>query len=190
MITPATGWQDSGSIVNITAKAQKGYAFVQWVGEGVASYTGMDANHTLIIEGPISQRASFWDNELPVAKAGKNQTVEVGRPVTLDASGSTDNVGITRYEWDLGDGSIGNMPFMTYTYGKIGVYRVTLKVSDGSGNSATDTVTVTVKEVALPPQDGPGLPSWVTTYGPWIALIAIAAMLLGLMPFLITKATG
>ncbi len=40
-------------------------------------------------------------NGAPIADAGPAQTTEVGLPVTLDATGSTDDVGIFSYLWDF-----------------------------------------------------------------------------------------
>ena len=40
-------------------------------------------------------------NGAPIANAGPSQTTEVGLPVTLDASGSTDDVAIFSYLWDF-----------------------------------------------------------------------------------------
>ncbi|TLZ43232.1 MAG: hypothetical protein E6K19_07745, partial [Methanobacteriota archaeon] len=44
------------------------------------------------------------DVTAPVANAGPDQTVTEGTEVTLDASGSTDNVAITTYTWTFVDG--------------------------------------------------------------------------------------
>jgi hypothetical protein len=42
-------------------------------------------------------------NEPPVANAGTPQTVEVGMPLTLDASASTDDYGIWTWQWQPGE---------------------------------------------------------------------------------------
>jgi len=41
-------------------------------------------------------------NDPPVADAGPDQTTERGFPITLDASGSSDDFGIASYQWDHG----------------------------------------------------------------------------------------
>ncbi len=43
------------------------------------------------------------DNEVPVADAGSDQTPVVNTTVTLDAGGSSDNVGIVSYTWEYED---------------------------------------------------------------------------------------
>ena len=84
---------------------------------------------------------------LPVATAGSDQAAKVNTVVSFDASGSSDNVEIVSYEWDFGDGTSGTGMTATHTYAQTGSYTVTLKVTDGAGNSDTDTMTVTSAEM-------------------------------------------
>jgi len=86
------------------------------------------------------------DTTPPTAEAGNDKTVEVGEEFTLDASGSSDNVGIASYEWDLGNGDTKTGEQITYTYDEAGNYTVELTVTDESGNTDTDTVEITVEE--------------------------------------------
>ncbi len=58
---------------------------------------------------------------------------------TFDAGGSSDDVGIASYAWDLGDGSTASGSKVRYAYGTAGGYAVTLTVTDSSGQSATMT---------------------------------------------------
>ena len=89
-------------------------------------------------------------NQAPVADA-QADTVTGNRPltVTFDSSGSSDpDAGdLLIYEWDLdGDGEFGDSQEQapTHTFLEGGVYTVTLRVTDTSGATATDTVTITV----------------------------------------------
>jgi PKD repeat protein len=84
------------------------------------------------------------DDTEPVANAGEDQTVDAGATVSFDAGGSTDNVGITSYEWDFGDGSSGTGETTSHDYTNAGTYTVTLTVKDAAGNQATNTMLVTV----------------------------------------------
>jgi len=86
------------------------------------------------------------DTTPPTADAGDDKTVEVGEEFTLDASGSSDNVGIASYEWDLGNGDTKTGEQITYTYDEAGNYTVELTVTDEAGNTDTDTVEITVEE--------------------------------------------
>ena len=97
---------------------------------------------------------SIWigtsDYVPPVADAGPDQTVELGERVTFDASGSRDNVGISSFQWEFGDGTTGVGIETTHTYRDAGTYDVTLTVEDAKGNSAKDTVAITVKDSSSP----------------------------------------
>jgi PKD repeat protein len=88
----------------------------------------------------------------PTADAGANRTVELGETVTLDATGSADNVGVTDYAWDVGaDGTVdATGPTLPYTPDRTGATVVRLDVSDAAGNEATDLVTVTVVDTTPP----------------------------------------
>jgi subtilisin family serine protease/subtilase family serine protease len=85
----------------------------------------------------------------PQADAGADQTVadqdrDGAEQVTLDGSGSSDRDGsIATYEWREGDTSIGSgvAPVVSLA---IGTHTLTLEVTDDGGESATDTVVVTV----------------------------------------------
>ena len=83
-------------------------------------------------------------NHPPVAKAGPDQTVTVGNPVSFNGSGSSDPDGDPlTYSWDFGDGIRGSVVTMSHTYGVSGKYTVKLTVSDGQ-LTGTDTAYVTV----------------------------------------------
>lgn len=86
------------------------------------------------------------DNESPTADAGSDKTIEVGESLTLNASSSSDNVGIDNYEWDLDNGEIKIGKQITYTYDEAGSYTVKLTVEDEAGNNDTDIVEITVEE--------------------------------------------
>ena len=94
------------------------------------------------------------DPTLPVAEAGLAQAVEDAdqnnvETVTLDGSGSTDDVGIVSYSWSI-DGTevaTGESPELALS---VGTYEVALTVTDAHGNEATDTVTVAVNSPYVP----------------------------------------
>lgn len=80
-------------------------------------------------------------------------TASTGETVQFYAGGSSDNFGITTYEWDYdGDGTYdattraGSMPgpLTTHTYSSTGTYDAAVRVSDGSGNTNVSTMEVTV----------------------------------------------
>lgn len=75
--------------------------------------------------------------------------------VTLDGSASTDDTGIVQYDWDFGDGGIGEGQNSGHVYNAAGTYIVTLKVTDQAGQTATDTTEVTLVK-GEPPIAQPG----------------------------------
>jgi parallel beta-helix repeat protein len=93
------------------------------------------------------------DGTAPVADAGSDRHAVADRRVTLDGSGSTDDIGIERYEWDIGnDGSVdatGVTPSLRFR--DTGTVPVELTVTDGGGNTDTDMVSVTVTETDTRP---------------------------------------
>lgn len=95
------------------------------------------------------------DNALPEANAGSNQTVSVGDLVTLDGSGSSDSNGDSlTYSWRLRsvpDDSAASLSDAdqvspSFTPDVVGDYIVALTVNDGTDDSASDRVRITVEE--------------------------------------------
>lgn len=85
----------------------------------------------------------------PVADAGPDQTVAEGTDVSFDGSGSGDADGdIVDYAWDFGDGETATGPTPSHAFADDGAYTVTLTVTDEGGMTDTDTVVVTVTNVA------------------------------------------
>jgi len=88
----------------------------------------------------------------PTADAGPAQTVDEDSVVTFDGSASTDENRIETYTWTFMDVTLktlsGKNP--TYTFATPGVYTITLDVADAAGNTATHTVTITVRDITKP----------------------------------------
>lgn len=90
------------------------------------------------------------DNTNPVAYAGPDVDVEIGRPLYLDASESFDTNGIASYNWTIDiDGEKFYLEGRTpvFMFNKLGLYDVRLMVKDAVGNRGYDLVRVTVTEV-------------------------------------------
>ncbi len=81
----------------------------------------------------------------PSAKAGENRTVSVDNEITFDASNSEDNEELVNYTWKFNDGMVKRGKVVNHTFGKEGEYKVTLTVTDISGNTDTDKTTVNVE---------------------------------------------
>jgi glucose/arabinose dehydrogenase len=88
-------------------------------------------------------------NQPPVAVAAANPTSgDIGMTVNFDGSGSSDpNGDPLGYAWDLdADGAFDDSTAAkpSWTYNTAGNYRVSLRVSDGRGGTATDTIEIGV----------------------------------------------
>lgn len=93
------------------------------------------------------------DSYPPTADAGLDQTVNEDTVVAFSGAGSSDSAGVTNYTWTFTDvaGAVALYDVApTYTFIQPGIYVVTLTVSDAAGNTAIDTVTVTVLDVTDP----------------------------------------
>ncbi len=92
------------------------------------------------------------DVTAPTADAGPDQDVNEGSSVTLDASGSSDNVGIANYTWSV-DGTRLYGEVVQYTFTSPGNYEVILNVTDDTGNHDTDTCSIAVNGAPDAPTD-------------------------------------
>ncbi|MFQ6116795.1 MAG: PKD domain-containing protein [Candidatus Bipolaricaulia bacterium] len=83
-------------------------------------------------------------------------TISVGQAVSFDGSASKDpdnlsapNQGITKYDWDFGDGTTASGVSVSHAYSAAGSYLVSLTVTDNQGATDTVTRTVTVSEAVV-----------------------------------------
>jgi hypothetical protein len=181
-VTPSSDWFDAGSEVTIQALPKSGFLFSSWIGSGSGSYSGSNSTFTVRLNEPITEKAIFIDVADPIAKAGSDRAVQVGENVVFDSRGSTDNVGIVSYEWDLGDGVKEFGPIAIHSYNEIGSRTVTLMVKDAVGNIDTDTITIRV-EAKEPVGEKWKFPTW-------ILILLGAGILIGVIPYLLTKVTS
>jgi subtilisin family serine protease len=68
---------------------------------------------------------------------------------SFNGSGSSDDKGVVRYDWNFGDGSAtrsSNTTSTSYQYSRTGTFTVTLTVFDAEGLSSSTTRSVTVRE--------------------------------------------
>src|SRR5690606_23569934 len=80
-------------------------------------------------------------NEAPAAAF----TTQVdGLDLDVDGTTSSDDVGVTGYEWDFGDGATATGPTASHTYAGTGIYTVELVVTDAEGLTDTTTQQVSV----------------------------------------------
>jgi hypothetical protein len=130
---------------------------------------GMEASHVFDVPGTylvtlnVSDAAGNWaiaisnlavlDTERPSSEPGDDLIVGPGTTVTLDGSGSRDNVGVTSWTWTIsaGDGQQ-TLHGMTvdHQFDELGLYVVHLNVSDGEGNWDMGMMNVTVRDITDP----------------------------------------
>ncbi|MGC8600000.1 MAG: InlB B-repeat-containing protein [Nitrososphaeria archaeon] len=55
LVSPVSGWYDSGYTVNIASNANPGYEFAFWHGEGNGSYTGPSVKSSVVMDSPITE---------------------------------------------------------------------------------------------------------------------------------------
>lgn len=91
----------------------------------------------------------------PTAVAtASHDTVEVGEEVSFDARQSTDNVGVTSWTWNFGDGTFGQGAQTRRVYGFPGLYIVTVRASDALGNAdANDENLLRIRVVDRPAEE-------------------------------------
>ena len=102
----------------------------------------------------------------PVAVASTDPTVDSGTNVTLDGSGSHDNIGVREYVWSFsyGDRSVRlRGRSVHFVFDLPGVYVINLRVWDLDNNSASDVITLEVLDTNAPWADA-GNPLVVNQY--------------------------
>src|SRR6266516_574885 len=156
--SPAS-FSGSGSSDNL------GLASYAWdFGDG-SSGAGVTTSHAYVTPGDYTATLSVWDysgnvatatvqvtvrdTQAPVVRGAGDRLVDEGQPLFFDGSASSDNVGVTSYAWDFGDGTTATTATASHVYSRPGAYAATLTVTDAAGNSATSSFTVTVRSSAL-----------------------------------------
>ena len=95
----------------------------------------------------ISETASNGDENVYAGVDSAPPEVSVGEALEFIGSGSSDEDGvINSYAWELGDGNTATGEIVQHTYSDVGVYTVTLTVTDDRWATASATTEVTVVE--------------------------------------------
>jgi beta-mannanase len=96
----------------------------------------------------------FFPNNLPIANAGEDKSILLPKgtnttAVTLDGSKSSDSEApIVTYEWKNGNTLLGTTATLD-TNLNIGTHNIILKITDSSGDTATDTVVIIVNQQGI-----------------------------------------
>jgi PKD repeat protein len=108
------------------------------------------------LTGTDIMNVTVMDITPPVAVAGSNRTILQHETVTFDGGGSSDNVAVVNWTWTftyLGEEVALYGPGPSFTFDEASTFEVLLNVSDGVGNWALDSMTVTVQDITLPVAD-------------------------------------
>ena len=93
------------------------------------------------------------DTEPPVPFAGNDREIDQGIMVPFNGSGSRDNVAIVNYTWNFTYNSTNIILYgisPAFTFDVSGTYIITLNVTDGTGNRASDSFTLIVRDSTRP----------------------------------------
>jgi len=88
-VSPSSGWRNSGATISISATPtnnnQVSYSFAGWTGTGAGSYSGTNNPASIIMNGPVTENATFTQNNVQVAV----QTNPTGLSFTVDGTSYT-----------------------------------------------------------------------------------------------------
>ncbi|MFO7619234.1 MAG: PKD domain-containing protein [Thermoplasmata archaeon] len=172
---------NEGTMVQFNGSASTdnvGVAVYTWAfdyGSGEKVLSGVSASHNFTVPGIFtvtleardpagntgtdSMTVKVSDTTPPVADAGPDQAVDEGGSVIFNGSASTDNLGIVSYLWSFIDGGERIMLagcVQAHAFALAGDYAVMLNVSDAAGHWSVDSMTVTVRADATPPNADAG----------------------------------
>ena len=93
------------------------------------------------------------DGDPPSVRVNYSDEVPLGTTAVFNASGSTDNIKVTSFNWTFGDGTFLNNtidPIAKHLYSDPGRYFITLLITDAVGNWNTTTFHIDVRDVNYP----------------------------------------
>ncbi len=142
-----------------------------WTLEFLHNSTAMGKHPSLVLDdderpvvaytdaGQDALRLLRWDDEAPSANAGTDIVTLQGVNTDFNGSGSRDNYGISSYDWTFEYN--GYMKYLTgktpyYKFNDVGVYTITLNVTDNAGNWDQVVFNVTVNDNERPYADAGG----------------------------------
>ena len=160
----AIGSSDDTRIVNWNWSFVYDGASVDLTGETVSFL--FDNAGKYLVSLNVSDAAGNWgldmvnvtvlDITAPEARAGQDRDVDQNDVVTLDASASSDNVGIMNWTWTIEFEGIVTTLFgmiVQHTLDEVGVYTVHLNVTDAVGNHDSDQCSITAIDTEEPIAD-------------------------------------
>lgn len=147
---PVTGTTDAAGQVTFVHTGLCGVGAIAFLVDGVTAGTRTLDRTRGVLTHFVIPTAALPTNQPPVAsfrfscKAGT-------LTCKFNGTGSTDDVGVTSWQWTFGDGTGASGATVTHTFAVGGTYPVTLTVRDSAGLAASLTKPVTVGSVNQPP---------------------------------------
>ena len=171
LIHNATTYPDTSTTFSAWAIDNKGISAYSWSFDNGKTWTSGSSvtTHTWTVPGDYAIMVRVWDAanlmgettsrirvldiSQPVSVAGDDITIEPGTVLKLNASLSTDDLGIVSYEWTFDyDGAPMSLSGVeaNFIIDMEDVFNITLTVRDEAGNSAQDVIKVTVEDKVPP----------------------------------------
>ena len=147
-----TSWELLGEFTPLSTYGAGYIDFTAVYGEGYYAFR-IEANDII---GHFSSYEFYTGLDLhgPIADAGQDWIIQQWDYFTFDGFGSSDNIEIASYEWTFYDE--GNVhlwgPNPTYRFTHEGVFEVMLTVTDNTGFTSIDFMSITVVYDVMPPQ--------------------------------------
>ena len=142
MTDPSVGTHtyEEGSVVDVEAFANSGWSFDEWSGDK----SGSTNPTTITMSRDKSVTAHFNDNTDPIEADPGGPYVGVKDEVIQFSGLATGGTGLYDWHWDFGDDATSNKKNPSHTYSKAKLYNVTLTVTDGNGNTASESVNAAI----------------------------------------------
>ncbi len=108
------------------------------------------------LTGSNSTTVTFVPGAPPTAAIAGPSVIDEARATNgswyagFSAAGSTDDVGVWKYQWDFGNGQSATAPDTRTTYGGVSTYRVTLTVWDHAGQTDSTTHDIETRANGIP----------------------------------------
>jgi PKD repeat protein len=131
----------------LTASLAQGTYYLEVDGVGSGTATTGYTDYASLGQYRVTGNVPTASGQPPVAVADNSAPLTGVAPhaVTFSSAGSNDPDGfITSYAWNFGNGATASGQTATHTYSAAGAYTATLTVTDNSGLTGTDSVTVVV----------------------------------------------
>ncbi len=144
------GWKDDPSIGNGGYWICKNSWGSYWGYDGFFNieYNSLNIDNAMIMWADYNPEDFDW---YPVADAGEPKGAGIGEEIIFNGDNSFDDSGIVSYHWDFGDETSSNEIITSHVYEELGVYSVTLTITDSNGQVATDSINVWIQDSNIQP---------------------------------------